>query len=594
MQSPDAAGWGRFGIRRFARSRRREYPPVPIAHKNKGALTPPGEMAMNAKHRLLLQALVFVAALSILFCPANANVSGKLFAQMQPVTPMEREVLTDGLKGIVVGSSDGRPRKFHEIRDSFLISVITSPGYRPIGNRLEIHDAIIVHDADYHQRRRALVQIDLDIEDSSFEATFDCSGCHFRGDITLFEDKFHRGINLDGSDIAGDLTLEGGSVGPLPDSLISNSMQMSDLRVGGKVSIFGTNFTETVDATHLKAASVFAFSRHLGELQLLRAELGSAVFELQDDSDKPSIELAGATIHDLYLRLPSIISTIDLSSIQANQVALGNEPALSHKQNLSHKPPDGKGEILLGSATIKGDLVVSNVDIESLLARHASIPGRLRFTDVTIRKIASLEDATLGSLEWSAEAFPQKLLLANITCAHWNISRPAGGSHDVTLEVLSNSEFSQAAFGSYEADLESRGATSRAEEVYFAMRAKRRQVNWQEGRWAAVILDWVQQYCLGYGRSAEAPLVWSAIFVLFGFLIFRKAIDMEPRVEKPAAYSGFWYSLELFLPIVDLGVAKEWRPKPTSGLRIFYARFHELVGWILVPVAIAAITGIAR
>jgi len=60
---------------------------------------------------------------------------------------------------------------------------------------------------------------------------------------------------------------------------------------------------------------------------------------------------------------------------------------------------------------------------------------------------------------------------------------------------------------------------------------------------------------------------------------------------EPATYSRFWYSLELFLPVVDLGVAKSWRPKNENRHLLAYARIHQLAGWVLIPVALAALTG---
>lgn len=66
---------------------------------------------------------------------------------------------------------------------------------------------------------------------------------------------------------------------------------------------------------------------------------------------------------------------------------------------------------------------------------------------------------------------------------------------------------------------------------------------------------------------------------------------MEAIGEHPPRFSAFWYSLELFLPVVDLGVAKSWRPSQQSFPLLTYARIHQLAGWILNPVALAAITG---
>src|SRR5262249_12348095 len=77
-------------------------------------------------------------------------------------------------------------------------------------------------------------------------------------------------------------------------------------------------------------------------------------------------------------------------------------------------------------------------------------------------------------------------------------------------------------------------------------------------------------------------------------LLFRDTFRMEKssnNVIDDAPYSWFWYSLELFLPVVDLGMAKNWcRFRNKTGLRT-YARIHQLAGWILVPVSLAALTG---
>jgi hypothetical protein len=104
-------------------------------------------------------------------------------------------------------------------------------------------------------------------------------------------------------------------------------------------------------------------------------------------------------------------------------------------------------------------------------------------------------------------------------------------------------------------------------------------------------IDLAQNVFLGYGRSALQPLVWSLAFVVFGTVVFWNEKRMEACAKEPPRYSAFWYSLELFLPVVDLGVAKSWRPSQSSFPLLTYARVHQLAGWILIPVALAALTG---
>jgi len=71
-------------------------------------------------------------------------------------------------------------------------------------------------------------------------------------------------------------------------------------------------------------------------------------------------------------------------------------------------------------------------------------------------------------------------------------------------------------------------------------------------------------------------------------------MEAHDEYGSPPEYSPVWYSIELFLPVVDLGVAKSWRPSAKKRRLATYARFHQLSGWVLVPVALAALTGLAK
>ncbi|MDQ3927428.1 MAG: pentapeptide repeat-containing protein [Actinomycetota bacterium] len=52
------------------------------------------------------------------------------------------------------------------------------------------------------------------------------------------------------------------------------------------------------------------------------------------------------------------------------------------------------------------------------------------------------------------------------------------------------------------------------------------------------------------------------------------------------------YSLDLFLPVVNLHIDEDWQP---NGLgRQIYAVVHSMVGWILVPLLLASLAGIIR
>jgi hypothetical protein len=71
---------------------------------------------------------------------------------------------------------------------------------------------------------------------------------------------------------------------------------------------------------------------------------------------------------------------------------------------------------------------------------------------------------------------------------------------------------------------------------------------------------------------------------------------MEPQKpeDAPRVYNRFWYSLGLFLPFVDLQADKVWRPKADQTFLRNYMRVHILLGWILIPLVLAALTGLIK
>jgi len=71
---------------------------------------------------------------------------------------------------------------------------------------------------------------------------------------------------------------------------------------------------------------------------------------------------------------------------------------------------------------------------------------------------------------------------------------------------------------------------------------------------------------------------------------------MEPRnpSEAPRVYSRFWYSFGLFLPFVDLQADRVWKPKADQTFLRDYMRVQMLLGWILIPIVLAALTGLIK
>jgi hypothetical protein len=145
------------------------------------------------------------------------------------------------------------------------------------------------------------------------------------------------------------------------------------------------------------------------------------------------------------------------------------------------------------------------------------------------------------------------------------------------------------------------------------------------------IWNYVLEVTIGYGYRPLRALWWILGFVLFGAAVFRfgyRALVITPTDEvayeafvrsghPPVHYPRFnplIYSLENFLPVVDLHQDSYWRPNvfhaiggklrhPTNGFprggfaaRIIqaYLWLHVLAGWMITPLLFVGLSGLVR
>lgn len=128
-----------------------------------------------------------------------------------------------------------------------------------------------------------------------------------------------------------------------------------------------------------------------------------------------------------------------------------------------------------------------------------------------------------------------------------------------------------------------------ANEFFFAQKKREREEVLHGTEWCwSLFLD----VFVGYGRSPLRALFWSILIVTYGVSVFRPK-RMEPRSKdiKTGPFSPFWYSMDMFLPLIKLHDAELWMPKAEARYARFWGRIHTVLGWALIPIAVAAWTG---
>jgi len=71
-------------------------------------------------------------------------------------------------------------------------------------------------------------------------------------------------------------------------------------------------------------------------------------------------------------------------------------------------------------------------------------------------------------------------------------------------------------------------------------------------------------------------------------------MERSKSEDRLLVFNAFWYSLDVFAPVIDLETAKYWKPKPDQTFARHYLRVQRILGWIIIPIAGATILGLIK
>jgi hypothetical protein len=134
-------------------------------------------------------------------------------------------------------------------------------------------------------------------------------------------------------------------------------------------------------------------------------------------------------------------------------------------------------------------------------------------------------------------------------------------------------------------------------------------------RWGK-LTRWIFGVTIGYGYRSGLALLWSLIIVSIGWLFFELAyifglmVPSSLGIPTDSLHSAGWrlppnyprfqalfYSLDAFLPIVDLHQERFWLPdagKPWGATLWLYLRLHILAGWVFSTLFVSGVTGLVK
>jgi hypothetical protein len=278
-------------------------------------------------------------------------------------------------------------------------------------------------------------------------------------------------------------------------------------------------------------------------------------------------------------------------------------------------------QLQLGGGNIHETLTLQNLTFQNVLAPNLTVGKRIQFLPTTeIDKLLDLSSSSLGNFGWEFPGgatfrLPEKVNLEGATFSNLHVAPVFSGAAksqderedrwqarhtDYGLVFLGKASYYEPAYTAYESLLKSQGRGDNADAVYFAMRDRRRYTQWNDaatfsGRVVAglnYVVGFGHKWLFGYGRSWVYPIVWWVVLVFLGTLVFRDIALMEKQDAEPVSpFSPLWYSIDLLVPVLSLGVASRWHPKNDRRFLVFCSKFLSLVGLVFLSAALGALTG---
>ncbi|HEX6468397.1 MAG TPA: hypothetical protein VF069_04825 [Streptosporangiaceae bacterium] len=107
------------------------------------------------------------------------------------------------------------------------------------------------------------------------------------------------------------------------------------------------------------------------------------------------------------------------------------------------------------------------------------------------------------------------------------------------------------------------------------------------------VLNWLLYLTVGYGYRTWLAALWLAGFVACGTWIFDGAYpgNMVRADSAGPAFHALAYTLDVLVPIVDLGQQHTWQPQ---GAAMYWTWAFMAAGWLLTSAVAAGLSGLAR
>lgn len=427
-----------------------------------------------------------------------------------------------------------------------------------------------------------------------------------------------------------------------------NTAQFDDLIVGDDASFTNCTFVGPVD---------FNDARIQGDLQACSAQFQNAQAGANFKSLKVdgSVFLSQAVFAGpVDFTRATIGAGLELTNATFSQ---SSATVLFHEMKVDGDA-DFEGTTFDGPVNFHATRIADELSLQSAHFRgrpksaffdHMSISGPAHLDHADFAADVSFQHSTFTTLTLDGVDWPTTLQHRWLDLGGLKYERISNGTEEeswsLLIQMLKYASYNANAYGDLESFYQRTGHPEFADQIFFAQKYRERtdrdlHASFGTKAWSIFLNVFVR-----YGRAPWMAFLWGLVIVLIGTVAFNdKRMEAQPKDESKAhanprphapqaqghqmnpqkagavpqtgqhseeaaetihaqedlkepllGYNAFWYSLDLFAPVIDLEAASAWRPNKLKHQLLYsYSRLHRILGWILVPIGAAAITGFTK
>ena len=477
------------------------------------------------------------------------------------LNPTEKWVVTQVMAGeIAIVNSQFPDDKDRKLSAHFLEDLLmgTLPGFKPHRNGVRVNGAIF--DEPINLTGEQITCMDVLLSNCQFNMSVTFARATFAGNVSFNNSAFIKDTTFNSTNIRGDASFEATS--------FKDQLDFDSAAIGGEFRAREAGFQRAAFSnTKVGGSATFDHAVFEGPVYFTGADFLGGFYALDA---KFQSKKAGANFSGMKV---GRIAIFDYAVFEGWVDFVGAD----------------FGEFLARNARFPNKQEVA--DFSSMRVGHAAVFDSAVFGGRVEFSYANFARLDLVSVSWPE--IPGQLRMEGMTYKTIRAvleNEPA--SHEALLKLANQSVYSADTYHNLEEFFLRGGYHDDADRAFLAGKLRERQEHLHGLAWFGSLAAYV---LTSYGRHTERLLVLCVMFVALGCMIFSpKKMEAQKREDTRRVYNRFWYSLGLFLPFVDLQSNKLWKPKINQTFLRNYMRVHILLGWILVPLVLAAVTGLIK